>query len=114
MPAGVLGFLSALDPTTVFGTLGGGGILGFVGAKFHKLDAEVQECRKRDANIVVVMAGVQLLVGKLERDDPESVELRMFGDLLNRKLGPPPSVDDFADLVKRLDEVDRVKDRDAD
>lgn len=111
---GILDLITTFDPTTVIGTLGGGGILGFVGAKFHKLDVEVQECRKRDANIVVVMAGVQLLVGKLERDDPDSIELRMFGDLLNRRLGPPPSVDDFADLVSRIDEADKAKPRDPD
>lgn len=94
------------DPATIGSLLGGSGVLGFVAAKFHKLDSEVQECRKRDANIVVVLAGVQLLVGKLERDDPTSVELKMFGDLLNRKLGPPPSVENFADLVRKIDLAD--------
>jgi hypothetical protein len=99
--------LSLLDPATVGSVVGGGGVLGFVGAKFHKLDVEVRECRRRDADIVIVMAGVQLLVGKMKRDDPESIELKMFGDLLNRRLGPPPSVDDFNDLVSQIDQADR-------
>jgi hypothetical protein len=108
--------LSLLDPTTIGSILGGGGVLGFVGAKFHKLDVEVRECRRRDADVVIVMAGVQLLVGKMKRDDPGSVELQMFSDLMARRLGPPPSIDDFNSLLAQIDKADleRGKARDPD
>lgn len=98
------------DPQWVAGLFGGGGALAFVVAEYKGMKTEIKECRKRDADVVIVMAGVQLLVGKMKRDEPESIELAMFGDLLSRRLGPPPSIDDFHVMLKRIDDADRSED----
>jgi hypothetical protein len=101
-----------LDPGT-WGTGIGGTALGLVTGHFKtnrgrisKLEAEVHECRKRDADLHVVKAGVRLLVGEMVRDNPNSQALKMFGDLLAQKLGPAPTIDEFADLLKQADEAD--------
>jgi hypothetical protein len=36
-----------------------------------------------------------MVVGEMMRDNPNSPALQMCGDLLNKKLGPPPSIDEF-------------------
>lgn len=99
-----------LDPQVVFGTAAGGGVLGFVGAKFKQLDAEVKECRQRDADVLVMIAGVRVLASKVHRDEPDCVELRMFNDLCTRRLGPPPeTAGDFDALLKRIDAADKSR-----
>jgi hypothetical protein len=90
-------------------TLAAGGsgatALGLVGAKFHRLDREVKECRARDSRFVVIEAGFRMVVGEMQRENPNSIALQMCGDLLNRKLGPAPSMGDLTDLLKQLDDI---------
>lgn len=97
---------SLVDPAILVGGTGGSGVLAFVVAKFRAQDREIRECRERDADVKILMAGVRVVVGKMQRDDPDSVELRMFQDLCSRRLGPPPSIDDFSDLLRQVDEAD--------
>lgn len=101
-----------IDPQT-WGSGLGGAALGLVTGHFRtnrgriaKLEAEVNECRKRDADLHVVKAGVRLLVGEMMRENPASPALQMFGDLLAQKLGPAPTIDEFANLLKEADEAD--------
>lgn len=108
---------SLLDPSLLIAS--GGGLLGFVGGqvKVHrgrvaKLEKEVEECRKRDADFQIITAGVRMVVGKMRREDPDSPELRMFADLCHRRLGPPPAMDDFADLLSQLDDESDGEQRD--
>lgn len=102
-------------PALLFGAGGGGGVLGFVAGhvkvrdhRMKKLEQQVEECRARDADVVILKAGVRLLVGKMRREHPESVELQMFSDLMNQRgfgtdtLAP----DSFDDLLKKIDEAD--------
>ena len=77
--------------------------LGFVGAKFHKLDSEVKECRARDSRFVIIEAGFRMVVGELGRIVPDNAVLAQTGDLLNQAFGdktPQPS--DFNDLIAKL------------
>jgi hypothetical protein len=107
------GWASAfLDPSSWTSGIGGA-VLGLVTGHFRssrgrvaKLEKEVAECRARDADLHVVKAGVRLLVGEMVRENPSSPALQMFGDLLAQKLGPAPTIDEFADLIKDADEVD--------
>lgn len=100
-----------LDPAA-WSTGIGGAALGLVTGHFKtnrgrisKLEQEVRECHKRDADFRVFAAGFRMVVGEMARDNPNSPALKLCGDLLNKKLGPPPSIDDFADLIKQADEV---------
>ena len=105
-------FASLVDPTVLFGAGGGGGLLAFIGAKFHKLDSEVKECRQRDADVLVMIAGVRILATKIQKDEPDCVELRMFNDLCSRRLGPPPKTpSDFEALLDRIDHADKSRKR---
>lgn len=92
-----------LDPALLLGGTGGGGALAFVGARFHRLEKEVRECRKRDSDMAILSAGVRMMVGELSRELPNSQSLKLFGDMIAEKLGPPPSIEDFADLLKNID-----------
>lgn len=102
-----------LDPSILFGS-GGAGILGFVGGhiksrngRVANLEREVAACRKRDADVTILKAGMRILFGKVQREHPDSVELRMFGDLLARRLGPTPETSlEFEEILRRLDEID--------
>jgi hypothetical protein len=94
------------DPAVILGGTTGTGVLGFVAARFHKIEKEVRECRQRDADVKIIMAGVRVLVGKMQRDEPNSIELRMFQDLCSRRLGPPPTIEDFEKLLGQIDEAD--------
>lgn len=103
-------YSSLLDPATLFGAGGGGGLLGFLAGhvktrngRIAALEEEVEECRKRDARLIVVEAGFRMIVGEMCRKDPKNQVLKLCGDLLNRELGPAPS--DFEDLIHKLDEV---------
>lgn len=106
------GLLTPLfDPAVWAGA--GAAALAFVGgrvtkrdARISKLEEEVEECRKRDADVLILTAGVRLMVGEMKRRSPGSPALQMFGDLLNRRLGPPPSIDEFAELLKQIDQAD--------
>ena len=106
------GLTALLDPTVLFGAGGGGSLLAFIGAKFHRLDTEVKECRQRDADVLVMIAGVRVLAGKIQKDEPDCVELRMFNDLCARRLGPPPKTpSDFEALLDRIDQADKSRKR---
>lgn len=101
-----------LDPGT-WGTGVGGTALGLVTGHFKtnrgrisKLEKEVEECRERDADFKVLSAGFRMVVGEMMRENPNSPALQMCGDLLNKKLGPPPSIDDFANLLQQADKAD--------
>lgn len=109
---------SLFDPSIWAGA--GATAIAFVGgrvtkrdARINKLEAEVEECRQRDARFVIIEAGFRMVVGEMQRDNPNSVALQMCGDLLSRKLGPAPSLGDFSELLAKLDEQDR-KDEDRD
>lgn len=92
-----------LDPTVLFGGGGGATALAFVAARFHRLEKEVRECRKRDVDMAILSAGVRMMVGELSRELPSSQSLKLFGDMIAEKLGPPPSIEDFADLLRKVD-----------
>lgn len=96
---------SLFDPALLFGVSGGGGVLAFVGARFHKLEKEVRECRKRDSDMAILSAGVRMMVGELGRELPNSQSLKLFGDMIAKKLGPPPTIEDFADLLRQVDDA---------
>lgn len=102
-----------LDPSVIgmlVGGSGGVGVLGFVGAKVKQLDSEVRECRQRDADVLVLIAGVRVLATKIQRDEPDCIELQMFNDLCTRRLGPPPATaGDFQSLLDRIDAADRSR-----
>lgn len=98
-----------MDPTIWAPGLGGG-IVGLVTGHFKtnrgrisKLEQEVEECRQRDADFKVVAAGFRMVVGEMMRDHPKSPALQMCGDLLTRRLGPAPTIDEFTDLLKQVD-----------
>lgn len=100
-----------LDPST-WGTGVGGTALGLVTGHFKtnkgrisKLEKEVEECRARDADFKVLAAGFRMVVGEVMRENPKSPALQMCGDMLNRKFGPAPTIDEFADLIGKVDEV---------
>lgn len=103
---------SLTDPSQWAIALGGavaGGATGLFKTnrgRIARLEKEVEECRQRDADFRVVAAGFRMVVGEMMRDNPHSPALQMCGDLLNRKLGPPPTVDEFSDLLNQADEVD--------
>jgi len=66
-------------------------VLGLVGAamsrrngRLARLEREVEACKKRDAEFVIVKAGLRLLVGLVSREMPLSPELRMFRDLMDQ------------------------------
>ena len=106
-------FVQSLADPALWGTGLGGTVLGLVTGHFKtnrgriaKLEAEVEECRKRDADFKVVAAGFRMVVGEMMRDNPQSPALQMCGDLLARKLGPAPTIDEFTDLLKQADEAD--------
>jgi hypothetical protein len=90
----------------------GGAALGLVTGHFKtnrgritRLEKEVEECRERDADFKVLAAGFRMVVGEMMRDNPHSPALQMCGDLLNKKLGPAPSIDEFAHLLNQADEA---------
>lgn len=106
------GFFERLVDPAVWGTGAGAAALGLVTGHFKtnrgridRLEKEVEECRRRDADFRVVAAGFRMVVGEMQRENPRSPALQMCSDLLNRKLGPPPTIDDFVDLVNQIDEV---------
>lgn len=101
---------TVLDPS-LWGGAGGGAAIGLVTGHFKtnrgriaRLEKEVEECRQRDADFKVVAAGFRMVVGEMQRENPKSPALKMCGDLLSRKLGPPPTIDEFTDLLKQVDE----------
>ena len=106
------GFLT--DPSLWTGA-GGGGVIGLVTGvvtrrtgRIAKLEAEVEACKERDARVIVIEAGFRLVVGGLMRERPNSPELRMCADLLNRVLPLKPGETDlsaFKDLMAELDKV---------
>lgn len=107
----------SIDPAIWSGA--GSAVLGLVTGsvaarrgKVAKLEAEVAECRRRDADYRIVTAGVRLMAGEIKRELPDSKVLAMVSDLLDRRLGPPPSVDDLADLITELDEKTREEGHD--
>jgi hypothetical protein len=88
----------------------GTAVLGFIGGhvkvrtgRLAKLETEVAECRKRDADFEILKAGVRMMVGEMKRSNPSSPALQMFGDLLERRLGPPPPIDDLQHLLNEID-----------
>lgn len=100
-----------LDPQA-WSTGIGGAAIGLVTGHFKtnkgrisKLEKEVDECRKRDADFKVLGAGFRMIVGEVMRENPTSPALQMCGDLLSRKFGPAPTIDEFADLLKQADEA---------
>lgn len=103
-----------LDPSLVAAGLGGSGALGFVGAKFRRMEAEIRECRARDSRFVVIEAGFRMVVGEMQRKDPQNETLQRTSDLLNKAFGnPAPSFGDFDDLIRAIDKEDRNADRTA-
>lgn len=93
------------NPALLFGSTGGTGVLAFVGARFHRLEKEVRECRKRDADVRIIMAGVRVMAGEMRRELPKSQALAMFEDLCVRRLGPAPDINDFVDLLRQIDDA---------
>lgn len=92
----------------------GGAVAGLLGGQFTlkssrmaKLEEEVKSCRERDANFQVVAAGFRMMAGEMARELPDNQVLKMVGDLLNRKLGPLPAIDDLAELLNDVDQADR-------
>lgn len=112
-----LTFASIVDPAVWSGA--GGALIGLVagqvtqrGARLAKLEAEVEECRRREADFRIVTAGVRMMVGELRRELPKSTALKTFGDMLEQRLGPPPTIDDFRDLLTQVDRADEKVKRD--
>lgn len=94
-----------LDAPLLLGGSTGTGVLAFVVARFHRLEKEVRECRRRDADVRIIMAGVRVMAGEMRRELPKSQALAMFEDLCMRRLGAPPDIDDFVDLLRKVDEA---------
>jgi hypothetical protein len=102
-------FSELLNSQFLFGA-GGTGVLGFIGGhvksrgkRITAMEKEIAECRKRDADVIVLKAGMRILVGKIKREQPESIELQMFGDLMARRLGPVPETSlDFQELLNQI------------
>lgn len=98
---------------------GGGGLLGFIagqvrsrGRRIAALEREVQECRKRDARFYVVEAGFRMVVGEMQRKDPDSEVLKQTGDLLRQAFGElSPAPTEFEDILKQ---IKREEDDEAD
>lgn len=106
------GFWQTIVDPQLWGGTAGGAFLGLVTGHFKtnrgritKLEQKVEECRKRDADFQVLGAGFRMIVGEVMRENPNSPALKMCGDLLSRKFGPPPTVADFADMLKQADQV---------
>lgn len=106
------------DPAWV--TSVGTAVLGFVGGQVRvhrgrvaKLEEEVKACRERDADVLILTAGVRMVVGKVMREQPEAVELRMFNDLCNRRGLGTDTLDplDLEALIRRIDEADERPDK---
>jgi hypothetical protein len=75
--------------------------------RMARLEKEVAECRKRDARVHVLEAGVRMVVGELLHRDPGNPALRMFGDLLAREVGPVNlDLNEFMELLNKVDEAD--------
>lgn len=106
-------FALLLDPAVWAGSGGAafGALAGHLSTRrgrLAKLEAEVTECRKRDGDFVVVSAAFRMMVGEMARQDEHNPVLRMTRDLLQRKLGPVPSIEDMADLLRQVDEADQA------
>ena len=110
----MINLAALMDPAVLFGGTSGGGVIAFVAARFHKLEKEVRECRARDADFKIISAGVRMMVGELRRELPDSQALKMFGDMIAEKLGPPPSIEDFEDMLREIDAADERSRRDGD
>lgn len=91
----------------------GTGIFAFVTGRVTKRDArisaleqEVEECRKRDGDVVVIKSCIRVLMGDAMRREPGNEAVRMCADLLNRRLGEnAKEPDDFQDLLNQIDAV---------
>ena len=106
----------ALLDATFWQGVGAGGISAAVASattfltrrhgRLSRLEDEVAACKRRDARMLVVEAGFRLVVGALARREPNSPELRMCRDLLNKHL-PLSQLDcnltAFGDLLNSLD-----------
>lgn len=106
------GLLDSLFDPAVLTTGLGGTVVGLLTGHFKtnrgriaRLEKEVEECRQRDADFKVVAAGFRMVVGEMMRDHPQSPALQMCGDLLTRRLGPAPTIDEFTDLLKQVDQA---------
>lgn len=107
-------FAALIDPAVWSGAGGAGGaalglVVGHVktrNGRIAKLEKEVEECRRRDADFRIISAGVRLMVGELRDKIPDSQALKMFGDLMEQRLGPPPTAEDFDDLIGQIDKAD--------
>ena len=74
--------------------------------KFESLEAEVAECRKRDARIMVVETCFRLTVPELQRLDPTNLTLRQVAALM-LSLPTPENEGEWLEFVTRLDEADK-------
>jgi hypothetical protein len=97
-----------LDPAALLGGGAGTTVLGFVAARFHKIEKEVRECRRRDARFVIIEGAFRMVVGEMRRNDPANEVLQRAGDLLNQAFGEQsPAPSDFKDLLGKIDEADK-------
>ena len=87
MPLGDLSFWQGAGSGAVAAlTTLAGPILHRRSGRLGRLEREVEACKKRDAEFIVVKAGFRLLVGIVSREMPNSPELRMCRDLLDTRL----------------------------
>lgn len=90
----------------------GASALAFVGgrvtkrdARIKKLEDEVEECRKRDADWKLLRVGVQVMVEETRRERPNSPALRTMSSLLGQAFGPTPTLAEFQELIGKVDEA---------
>ena len=87
MPLGDLSFWQGAGSGAVAAlTTLAGPVLHRRSGRLARLEREVQACKKRDAEFIVVKAGFRLLVGIVSREMPHSPELRICRDLLDTRL----------------------------
>jgi hypothetical protein len=110
--------MSALNDPVVWSAFGSGGFAGLLSAgaaafgrrsnRLSRLEKEVQDCRERDAHVVVLAAGFRLMVGAMARREPNAPELKICRDLLDKHI-PLRAADTnlacFADVLEALDEL---------
>ncbi len=102
------------DPQFWTGAGAGGvtGALALVTARFTnrtsrlaKLEAEVEECRKRDSRVLVVEACFRVVMPELVRKDPGNQALTLVGDLLKRSAPIDPTAALPAEWMVLIDQL---------
>ncbi|MDP8994028.1 MAG: hypothetical protein M3N07_03445 [Pseudomonadota bacterium] len=94
------GFAAAIASATAIFTRRSG--------RLARLEQEVAACKRRDARMLVVEAGFRLVVGALARREPDSPELKICRDLLNKHLpltDQDRDLSGFADVLGQLDDL---------